>query len=249
MTTSRHPLELLVRNLELRSALSPDDRKALLELPYTTRTLEAATYTVREADPPAHCAILVSGFAYRQKLTGEGARQIIALHIPGDALDFQNLFLDVSDHSVQMLTRGEVAFVARSDLQRLSRSQARVGHAILVKILVEAAIFREWVLNVGRREARSRLAHVLCELGVRLHAEGLADEYAYELPMTQEQLADALGLTPVHVNRTLKVLEAEGLITRNKRMVSFPDWEKLRTVADFNQRYLHLERQNSGHEI
>jgi CRP-like cAMP-binding protein len=243
---ANHPLELLVRNLQLRSHLPKKDRDAVLALPFTLRTLEPSTYTVREADPPEFCTVLVSGFAYRQKLTGDGARQILAIHIPGDALDFQNLFLDVSDHSIQMLTRGEVAFVPRSAMQDLARSRAAVGHAILVKILVEASIFREWVLNVGRRNSRSRLAHVLCELGVRLEAEGLADEYGYELPMTQEQLADALGLTPVHVNRTLKTLEAEGLIQRTKRNISFPDWNRLRTIADFNQRYLHLEPQQSG---
>jgi CRP-like cAMP-binding protein len=246
MAAARHPLELLVRNLELRSPLPPEDREAVLGLPYTLRTLEASTYTIREADVPEHCAVLLSGFAYRQKLTGDGSRQIVALHIPGDALDFQNLFLDVSDHSLQMLTRAEVAFIAMSDLQVLVRARPAVAHAILVKILVEASIFREWVLNVGRRDSRSRLAHLLCELGVRLDAEGLAEDYGYEMPMTQEQLADAVGLTPVHVNRTLKALEAEGLIVRSKRSVSFPDWKRLRLVGDFNQRYLHLEPQQSG---
>ncbi len=249
MTAPRHPLELLVRNLELRSPLPPADREAVLNLPYTLRTLEAATYTVREADAPLHCAVLVSGFAYRQKLTGDGSRQIVALHIPGDALDFQNLFLDVSDHSLQMLTRAEVAFVMMRDLQVLARQRPAVGHAILVKILVEASIFREWVLNVGRRDSRTRIAHLLCELGVRLDAEGLAQDYGYELPMTQEQLADAVGLTPVHVNRTLKALEAEGLIVRSKRSINFPDWQRLRTVADFNHRYLHLEPQRSGEAV
>lgn len=246
MNHSRHPLELLVRNLELRSSLSPEDRKAVLELPCTLRTLEPQSYTVREADAPTSCGVLISGFAYRQKLTGDGSRQIVALLIPGDAIDFQSLFLDVADHSVQMLTRGEVAFVSRSDLQDLARSRAGVGHAILVKILVEASIAREWVLNLGRREARVRMAHLLCEVAVRLEAHDLTDEYSYELPMTQEQLADALGLTPVHVNRTLKALDKDGLITRNKRIVGFPDWWRLREAADFNQRYLHLEPQLSG---
>ena len=246
MTAPRHPLELLVRNLELRSPLPPEDRAAVLNLPHTVRTLEPATYTIREADAPEHCTILVSGFAYRQKLTGDGSRQIVALHIPGDALDFQNLFLDVSDHSLQMLTRGEVAFVTMRDLQLLARERPAVGHAILVKILVEASIFREWVLNVGRRDSMTRVAHLLCELGVRLDAEGLAVDYGYELPMTQEQLADAVGLTPVHVNRTLKALEAQGLVLRSKRAVTFPDWTRLRRVGDFNQRYLHLEPQRSG---
>ena len=99
------------------------------------------------------------------------------------------------------------------------------------------------MLNVGRRDSRSRIAHLLCELSLRLDAEGLTQDYGYDLPMTQEQLADAVGLTPVHVNRTLKALEADGLVMRTKRNISFPDWQKLRSVGDFNQRYLHLEPQ------
>jgi CRP-like cAMP-binding protein len=249
LPADRHPLDILVRNLELRSPLPSEDREAVLKLPHTLRTLEPGTYTIREADAPVQCAVLISGFAFRQKLAGDGSRQIVALHIPGDALDFQNLFLDVSDHSIQMLTRSEVAFVAIRDLQVLARQRPAIGHAILVKILVEASIFREWVLNVGRRDARTRVVHLLCELGVRLDAEGLAKDYSYDLPMTQEQLADAVGLTPVHVNRTLKLLEAEGLIVRSKRSVSFPDWKRLRAAGDFNQRYLHLEPQRSGETV
>lgn len=246
MPSQQHPLQLLIRKLDIHTPLSQEDREAILALPYTLRTLEPHSYTVREGDPPTQCAILISGFAYRQKITSNGSRQIVAIHIPGDAIDFQNLFLDVADHSVQTLTRAEIAVVPRAEFQALARSRAGVGHAILVTILIEASIFREWVLNVGRRDSRTRMAHLLCEFGARLQAQGLADEYGYELPMTQEQLADATGLTSVHVNRTLKGLEAEGLITRNKRHVSFPDWEKMREVADFNQRYLHLERQRSG---
>jgi CRP-like cAMP-binding protein len=227
----------------------PPGRRSRSPAPHSLRTLEAGTYTIREADAPEHCAVLISGFAYRQKLAGDGSRQIVALHIPGDALDFQNLFLDASDHSIQMLTRAEVALVRISALQVLARERPSVAHAILVKILVEASIFREWVLNVSRRDAKMRVAHLLCELGVRLDVEGLAEDYGYELPMTQEQLADAVGLTPVHVNRTLKALEAEGLIIRSKRTISFPDWKRLRLVGDFNQRYLHLEPQRSGATI
>lgn len=243
MTSNSHPLELLVRNLSLRARLSQEDRDAVFALPHTVRTLDHLTYTIREGDPPRECAVLLSGFAYRQKVTGDGARQIVALHLPGDALDFQNLYLNVSDHSVQMLTRGEVAVIPRSSLQELAQARPAIGHAILIKTLVEASIFREWVLNVGRRKARERMAHVLCELGSRLDAIGFAHEHGYELPMTQEELADTLGLTPVHVNRTLKSLEADGLIVRNRRSISFPDWDRMRDVADFNARYLHLELQ------
>ena len=241
-----NPLDLLLRKLETHARLDEEDRQAVLALPYTLKTLEPQTYTVREGDAPDLCAVLVSGFAYRQKLTGDGGRQIVALHIPGEALDFQNLFLNVSDHNVQTLTRAELAFIPRTELQRLARSRAAIGHAILVAILVEASIFREWVLNVGRRDALSRLAHVLCEFAIRLEAQGLADENGYELPMTQEQLADTLGLTPVHVNRTIMALEGKGFIVRDKRRISFPDWRKMRGIADFNQRYLHLEPQEAG---
>jgi CRP-like cAMP-binding protein len=246
MADKRSPLELLVRKLGQHSVLDQRDREAILALPYTTRTLEPSAYTVREGDPPQSCAVLLSGFAFRQKVTADGARQIVALHIPGEALDFQHLFLDVADHSVQMLTRAELAFITRAALHELMQARPAVRQAILVAILIEASIFREWVLNVGRRDARSRMAHLLCEFAVRLEAQGLATEYRYELPMTQEQLADAVGLTPVHVNRTLKSLEADGLITRNRRQVSFPNWQRMREVADFTQRYLHLGPQEVG---
>ncbi len=238
-----HPLELLVRNLEMRHPLSKEDREAVLGLPHHLKTLNPAAYIVREGEPPTRCGVLVTGFAYRQKITGGGGRQIVAIHMPGDSVDFQNMFLNVSDHNVQMLTRGDVAFLERQDLQNLAQARPEIGKAISIKTLVEASIFREWVVNVGRRPARERIAHVLCEFGSRLDALGLAEKYGYELPMTQEELGDATGLTPVHVNRTLKALTAEGLIVRDRRSISFPDWRRMRSVADFNERYLHMEPQ------
>jgi CRP-like cAMP-binding protein len=230
----------MVRKLSARSPLSEADRQAILALPHVVRTLEASSYTVREGDPPIHCQLLLSGYAYRQKLTGDGARQILAVHIPGDMLDLQNLFLEVSDHNVQMLVRGDVVFIPRPDIQQLARDFPAVGHAMFIDTLIDASVFREWVVNVGRRDSRSRLAHLLCEFGIRLEAAGLTEGEGYELPMTQEQLADAVGLTSVHVNRTLKALAAEGLIERNKRNVSFPDLKRMRQVGDFSERYLHL---------
>lgn len=240
-----HLASLLV-SLELRSPLSPSDREAILALPYTLKSLAPGSYLVREGEPPTACGVLISGFAYRQKLTGDGGRQILSIHIPGEALDFQNVFLNSADHSVQMLTRGQVALVLRADILKLARASPAIGHAILVSVLVEASIFREWILNVGRRDAKSRLAHVLCELAVRLDAHGLADEMGYHLPMTQAELADALGLTPVHLNRVIRALELDGLLVRTKRDLSFPDWERMRDLADFNDRYLHIAKQKSG---
>jgi CRP-like cAMP-binding protein len=234
------PLHALVQHLEVVSPLSEEDRQAILALPYKLRTLEAGTYLIREGDPPHRCCVLVSGLSFRQKLTGDGARQIIAIQIPGEAVDFQNLLLGVSDHSVQMLTRGTVADVSRAAFQEISLTRPGVGRAIMMTTLIEASIFREWVLNIGRRSARSRLSHLLCEFACRLELVGLAPDHGFELPMTQEQLADATGLTSVHVNRVLKALEAEGLIARNRRNISFPDWRRLQDVGDFNPRYLHI---------
>jgi len=124
-------------------------------------------------------------------------------------------------------------------LEELALSNRNVGRAILVATLVDASIFREWTLNIGRRDSRSRIAHLLCEFAYRLTAQGIKPDGPYELPMTQEQLADATGLTAVHVNRVLQVLQREGYIERDRRIIRFPSWEKMRDVADFNSRYLH----------
>jgi CRP-like cAMP-binding protein len=244
--TTDNSLELTIRKLGRRVALSEEDRQALLALRFTRRTVEPSSYLVREGDEPRQCAVLLTGFAFRQKITGEGARQIIALHIPGDILDLQNLYLDVSDHNVQSLTRSDVAFFNRSDLQEIASQRPSVGHAFFMDTLIDASIFREWVTNVGRRDSRARLAHLLCEFALRLEASGLAEQYRYELPMTQEQLADALGLTAVHVNRTLKTLDAAGLIVREKRNLRIPDWKRMREAGDFSDRYLHLHQRDGG---
>ena len=241
MSHSEHPLTLLFDNLLLHSDLSADDQQRILDLPYRLRMFEPSSYLVREGERPAHCAVMTSGFSYRQKQTSGGQRQIVSIHIPGEALDFQHLFLDVADHSVQMLTRGEVALLSIRDLQLLVDENPALNRAISRRTLVEGSIFREWILNVGRRDARSRMAHLLCEFALRMRVSGQTGDHSYELPITQEQFADAVGLTTVHVNRTLKALEVEGFVRRNKRNLFIPSWKRLASVADFNERYLHLK--------
>jgi CRP-like cAMP-binding protein len=221
--------------------LNEPDRQSVLELPIRVRKMDAGGYLVREGDIPTHCSVLVNGFAYRQKVTGQGSRQILAVCIPGDPIDFQNMFLDVSDHAVQVLTRATVADIPRDAMQHLVEQRPAVGVAVIHATLVEASILREWVVNVGRRDARARIAHILCEFAVRLEWRGLAStRNGFELPMTQEQLADATGLTSVHVNRVLKGLEVDGLISRQRRMIQFVDWRALQDVGDFSRRYLHI---------
>jgi len=232
-------LQLLARKLNLHHRLSGLDQQAILRLPHKIRRLEAQSYILREGDRPDRCGVLLEGYAFRHKLTGDGSRQILAINIPGEALDFQNLFLEEADHNVQMLTRGVIADVPREAIEDLIARHFEVGRAILISSLVEASIFREWVVNIGQRDSRSRIAHLLCEFAYRLNAQALHAGDIYELPITQEQLADATGLTPVHVNRVLQALQREGLIERDRRMIRFPNWERMRDVADFNPRYLH----------
>lgn len=232
-------LQLLARKLNLHHRLSDLDQQAILRLPHKIRRLEAQSYILREGDRPDRCGVLLEGYAFRHKLTGDGSRQILAINIPGEALDFQNLFLEEADHNVQMLTRGVIADVPREAIEDLVARHFEVGRAILISSLVEASIFREWVVNIGQRDSRSRIAHLLCEFAYRLNAQALHAGDIYELPITQEQLADATGLTPVHVNRVLQALQREGLIERDRRMIRFPNWERMRDVADFNPRYLH----------
>jgi CRP-like cAMP-binding protein len=234
-------VERAVRRLESRAPLTEEGRAAVLELPFSYRTLEPAAYIVREGEPPNHCALLLSGFAYRHKVTGDGGRQILSVHMSGEFVDLQNSFLGVADHNVQALTRIEVATIPIAALERLAFEHPDVGRAMWIDTLVDAAIFREWMVNVGRRDSLSRMAHLLCEFALRLETAGLAGHRRYELPMTQEQLADCTGLTPVHVNRVLKELGRLHLIDRNKRAVSIADWDGLRQVGDFSTRYLHLE--------
>lgn len=233
------PLSALIRRLDGRSPLAEADRRALLALPHTLRTLPAGVHLVRDGDAPEQCSLLLSGFAYRYKITGEGARQIISLHIAGEFVDLQNSLLEVADHSVQTLTEAEVACVPRQALRELALANANVARALWLDTLIDASIVREWVVNVGRRDSRARVAHLLCELSLRLDAAGLARDHRYELPMTQEQLADAVGLTSVHVNRVLKQLGEEGLIRRDRRSIVIEDWARMREAGDFNERYLH----------
>ncbi len=240
--TDHHPLDPMIRKLSLWGPLSDEDRARILTLPFQRRKLDAGQYLVWDGDKPQHTCVLLSGFAYRHKIAGNGGRQIVSIHMKGDLLDLQNSLLGTADHNVQMLTRGEVAMLPVNIVRETAFRFPNIGMAMWYETLVEASIFREWVLNVGRRDARTRIAHLLCEFGVRLEVADLAGQTSYELPITQEQLADAVGLTAVHVNRTLMKLEADGLITRTKRMVSIADWERLKEVADFAPRYLHLDR-------
>lgn len=198
---------------------------------------------VREGDRADHCILLLKGFAYRQKLVRDGARQIISIHIPGEFVDLQNCLIDEADHNVQSLARSEVAMIPKAAVMALVENLPAVRQAMWLDTLIDASIFREWVVNVGRRDARARIAHLLCELVMRIRASagdgngGNGD--AYDFPLTQEQLADCTGLTSVHTNRTLQSLRKDGMISLSSRSLTVLDWSRLKDVGDFSERYLH----------
>ena len=245
--TNSSTLEPLVAKLAYRVALSAEDRAAILSLPFTVRTMERNQFMVRERELAMHSCVMLSGFSIRSKTTATGDRQILAIHMKGEVVDLQNSLLKVADHSVQMLTPGKIAMIPREAVIQLTLDRPKIAHAMWIDTLVDASIFREWIANVGRRDARTRVAHLLCEFAVRLRIAGLGQETHYELPMTQEQLADATGLTSVHINRTLKGLEAEGLIERpNPRAIWVGDWRRLAEAGDFDTNYLHLRENESA---
>jgi CRP-like cAMP-binding protein len=230
----------MLRKLQLWKTLGAEEREALLALPHDLQTFEPGKYIVREGQQATHSCLLLSGYAFRQKLAANGARSINALHMKGDLVDLQNSLLGRADHSVQSLTRSTIARIPREAVVDLAFRMPNVGMAMWYDTLVDASVFREWILNIARRDARTRIAHVLCEFGVRLEAQGLGERSSYEFPMTQEQLADVTALTPVHVNRSLQALEVEGLIARTVRFVAVSDWSKLAAAGDFDEAYLHL---------
>jgi CRP-like cAMP-binding protein len=234
-------LMAMLRKFERWTPLDDGDRAAVGALPHKLRQLGPTKYVVREGDRSEHSCLLLSGFAFRSKIVGDGGRQIVAIHMPGDMVDLQNSVLGIADHSVQALTAIEVALIPREAILAIAADRPAVGRAMWHDTLVDGSVQREWTANVGRRDAHSRTAHLLCEFALRLHIAGLGRLSDYELPMTQEQLADTLGLTPVHVNRTLKALEAEGLISRTMRAVRIEDWQKLADAGDFNTTYLHVD--------
>lgn len=240
-----HPLTHWLSSLDAHIRLTEADRAAILELEPEVRTQQPHATLVREGEHPTTCAVLIEGFAIRTKQTISGERAIVGIQIPGDALDLQHLYLECADHDVQMLTNGRLAILQRQGLRALASARPDIGRAITMTNQVDASILREWLLNVGRRSARARTAHLFCELSVRLAGRGLIVEEAFELPMTQEQIGDALGLTSVHINRTIKALESEGLLSRSHRSVRVINWERLREVAEFDDLYLHMDRRSA----
>ena len=232
---------VLLRKLSSIAPLTDDERRSVAELPLSIEQRDADQDIVREGDRPSRCCLLLGGFACTYKVTGEGKRQIMAFYIAGDIPDLQSLHLKVLDNSVSTITPCKVGFIQHEALHDVCLRYPRITSAFWRETLIDAAIFREWMVSIGRREAYNRIAHLLCEMMLRMKAVGLAEDHSCELPITQAELGDALGLSTVHVNRTLQELRAAGLITRKGSTLTVLDWEELKRAGDFDPAYLHLE--------
>jgi CRP-like cAMP-binding protein len=231
----------LIRKLKSIAPLAPDEKAALLRLPLRLKTVAADQDIVSEGDTPSECCMIVEGFACRYNLTNEGKRQIHSFHISGDIPDLQSLHLDVMDHSLGTLVPSSLAFIQHDDLRALMRSHPRLGDLFWRDTLIDAAVFRLWLVGVGRRSAYSRIAQLL----VRLRAVELVEDHAFNLPVTQAELGDALGLSTVHVNRVLQELRGENLISWRGETVRVLDWEGLKQAGEFDPTYLHLVKREA----
>ncbi|MBE7196315.1 MAG: Crp/Fnr family transcriptional regulator [Parafilimonas terrae] len=235
----------LIDKLERFTRLSDEDRQVLKALARKVRLIEAGVDIIQEGDRPETVNLFLDGWACRYKQLEDGRRQIVAFFVPGDLCDIHIYVLREMDHAIAAITPVRLATVPREILLDTMDRHPRITRALWWESLVNAAIQREWTVNIGRRTALERLAHLFCELFLRLRAVGLAEGSTCPFPLTQLELADATGLTNVHVNRTLKEMRNAGLIVLKSRQLTVPDLAALQKAALFNPNYLHLEREGA----
>ena len=245
------PLEnLLIRKMESFVRLSDEDKAALDKIWQGNRqSAPAQRDIVREGDPPRCIRVILKGWACRYKMLEDGRRQITSLFLPGDFCDLNIFILKRMDHSIRALTPVQYIALSPFDFERLTFGHPRVLQALWWETLVSAAIQREWTVNLGQRSALERLAHLLCELYVRLQLIGLMHGNKCEFPVTQIEMADTLGLTSVHVSRTLKELRTRGLIRLQGHQLEILNFDELCRIAMFDANYLHLEREEVTADI
>jgi CRP-like cAMP-binding protein len=235
----------VIAKLATVADLRESDVEKLVALCADVRTIPAKADILKEGERPNHVHIMVEGWAARYKTLADGSRQIVAFLIPGDFCDLHVAVLGHMDHGIVALNSCRVAFIPSDELDALTANHNGLTKALWWSTLVDESVLREWVLNVGRRDADERIAHLLCEMHARMKMVGLVDDGRLSLPLTQDDLADTTGLTPVHTNRTLQRLRKEGLIEIGGGMLTVLDVEGLREAAGFDPSYLHIRRRAS----
>ena len=231
-----------ISKLEHGAELDDADRQVLDRAVAEVERVDADKDLIREGEKPEHIHVVLEGFTVRYKVMPDGQRQIMAYLVPGDMCDLHVHILGEMDHSIGTLTPCRVAYIPHKSIGELTEGHPRINRALWWATLVDESTLREWLVNMGRREAAAQMAHLFCELLLRLQTVGLATENGFELPVTQDELADTLGLSAVHVNRVLQQLRKDGLITFEGKRLTIHDVERLKAFADFDPRYLHLDR-------
>jgi len=233
-------IEPLLLRLRVTADLNEEDERAIGNLPITMKRLADGEPIASYGDRPSASCLIGDGFVIRSKSVAEGNRQILSFHQPGDIPDLQSLFLHVMDHDVSALGAALVGFIPHVPLHSLIRTRPNIAAALWRDTLTDAAIFREWICNVGQRPAPSRLAHLILEIYTRLKAIGRVNGLSFAFPATQDLFAQAIGTSAVHANRTVQSLRAEGVLTFGRGTITILNEEKLRKFADFDPLYLHL---------
>jgi CRP-like cAMP-binding protein len=234
----------LIRKLEHFVRLSPDDR-AMLERASSERIRKFSPRIdiMREGDRPHDVHLILSGWGCRYKQLEDGRRQVVSFFLPGDMCDLNVFILKEMDHSIGTITPVTVADLSRDFFDEISAGYPRIATALWWETLVNSAIQREWTMNLGQRTASERMAHLLCEIFFRLRLARLTDGTSCEFPLTQADLADATGLSKVHVNRTLQELRVAGLIVLRGKTLTVPSLDRLMDTGLFNSNYLHMEHE------
>ncbi|CAA2101816.1 Nitrogen fixation regulation protein FixK [Methylobacterium bullatum] len=233
----------LVQKLEGFVALDEADRDVLHRLTAIARDVPARTNLAREGEPHNDIVLITEGIGCRFKQRANGARQITAYLVPGDTCDLDIILLNRLDHTIATLSACKVARIPAPALRQIMENHPAIARALRVSALIDEATLREWLVNIGCRSALERIAHLFCELLVRLRAVGLATEDSCDLPMTQHELADTTGMTTVHVNRSLQELRRRGLIELKGKNLKILDWSRLKSLAEFKAGYLRVEGQ------
>lgn len=229
----------LITKLEQFTKLSDEDRRRVEDSVHDVRHFEANQDIILEDERPDSVHLLLEGWAARYKDLPRGERSIMAYLIPGDLCDIHIALLDAMDHSIGTVSPAKIAFIPRRRIEELMSGGSTLSRALLWSTLVDEAILREWLVNMGRRSAEKRLAHFICEMLVRSKAVGLTEDDSFDLLPTQEQLSETLGITPVHTNRMLQELRARNLISSDGRRITVKDLDRLMAFSDFNPNYLH----------
>lgn len=234
-------LRRFLRRLLDRSTLSAEEQHAILSLPGQVRSVRSRQDLVMPGERVEHAVLVVDGLCGRFDQMRDGSQQINAIYIAGDMCDIHSVASPRAGWGITTIASGTILLVPHEDINRLAVRYNNIALALWRDTTLDASILAKWVANAGRKDARSRLAHLFCEVGVRMERAGLDKRTHFRLDVTQARLSDVLGLTPVHVNRTLQSLRAEQVLSMDKHVVDIADWDALACIAEFDPAYLLLD--------